>query len=595
MLCWPATVFSHCIVRAVGSAKLFLYVYDCGSLFCKDYLLIFLRTLRQTYFAAGSLLLAGLCFGIWYCLVMPPWEGGDEYAHYSYIEQIVCTGKIPTRTDAFISSRFYEYAAVAPVRLFDDASEEGLANAETYYSFFAGNSEAQAPACKYVHGRDWSTNAYAVSTYPNWQAQHPPLYYWITSFLLRWTEGLTLAEHMAALRLFSYLIAWVPLAFAAFYILGSLGNSRQSKDTVAGIAILFILSGGWYTTMARIGNDSLCVLFSTTAFLLLSSRITMQKALLIGIALGLGAITKGYFVAVWPLVALMIAIKGYREKNKAQQKKLYKSAVAIALTAVAVSGWWYFRNIAETGSLLGAWVEDENVPFIQQIKVIFFDRFNLFGMLKSGLGLFTSGIIPVTGSGIRPSTVYALAPAFLVLLFLTGWLKRQRSNAFYHDSWAPLWFLLPMAAGVLYHLFSFVYKTGSWGVGPGGAYFFSFALPLGIVLGGGFGMIARNAIGKWGVRLGLAYSFSFTVWTFWAQFLYFAGIARPTAEKALFSFPSGVPGSIGLLAAVKRLDCLAFPRIALVFFAGGILFASMGLVMTLLLFKREPASDGKPC
>jgi hypothetical protein len=56
------------------------------------------------------LLLNGYLFlGISHVAFLPPWEGFDETAHFSYIQQIADTGSLPKQNRAKISKEVEEY------------------------------------------------------------------------------------------------------------------------------------------------------------------------------------------------------------------------------------------------------------------------------------------------------------------------------------------------------------------------------------------------------------------------------------------------------------------------------------------------------
>src|SRR5215510_5008168 len=52
-------------------------------------------TVRTMRWITSALLLASLLIGLGHVAALPPFEGGDERGHYSYIEQIAKTGTLP--------------------------------------------------------------------------------------------------------------------------------------------------------------------------------------------------------------------------------------------------------------------------------------------------------------------------------------------------------------------------------------------------------------------------------------------------------------------------------------------------------------------
>src|SRR5581483_2873794 len=91
--------------------------------------------------------------------------GYDEYAHYSYVQQIADTGTIPV---------MYRDRASATIDLYNGPMSYGSGDPpfdatgrETYRSF----REKGAP--KLMAGE----LQYRPGKLPNWEAQHPPLFY----------------------------------------------------------------------------------------------------------------------------------------------------------------------------------------------------------------------------------------------------------------------------------------------------------------------------------------------------------------------------------------------------------------------------------
>src|SRR5438874_968226 len=50
---------------------------------------------ERMHWISAALLLASLLIGLAHVAALPPFEGADETAHYSYIEQIAKTGTFP--------------------------------------------------------------------------------------------------------------------------------------------------------------------------------------------------------------------------------------------------------------------------------------------------------------------------------------------------------------------------------------------------------------------------------------------------------------------------------------------------------------------
>ena len=70
----------------------------------------------------------------------------------------------------------------------------------------------------------------------------------------------------------------------------------------------------------------------------------MRSAALLGLILGLGLLTKAYFLTAVPAVLLLVVYRYRRE---------WLPAMTVFAVAAAVAGWWYTRNLVTTGTLSG--------------------------------------------------------------------------------------------------------------------------------------------------------------------------------------------------------------------------------------------------
>jgi hypothetical protein len=136
--------------------------------------------------------------------------------------------------------------------------------------------------------------------------------------------GLPISTRVHLLRIVSVLLASLAIPFAYFSAV-RLFYSRALALSVSAMPALMI-------DIARIGNESLAVaLGSWLIFLLLAGR---ENAVRLGLALGLGLLTKAYFLAFIPVLILR------------------RRFLSLAL-AFAIGGWWYWRNFRLTGTWTG--------------------------------------------------------------------------------------------------------------------------------------------------------------------------------------------------------------------------------------------------
>jgi hypothetical protein len=130
-------------------------------------------------------------------------------------------------------------------------------------------------------------------------------------------------------RYFSALIASLIVPLVCLVVYDTFNDERVALAAAAMTALMPGLS----IDVARVGNDSLAVLLFTLVIWL--GRRPAGWAL--GVALGLGLLTKAYFLTAIP--ALLIFPRNWKWRA--------------LVPPVAIAGWWYARNLWTTGTLAG--------------------------------------------------------------------------------------------------------------------------------------------------------------------------------------------------------------------------------------------------
>jgi 4-amino-4-deoxy-L-arabinose transferase-like glycosyltransferase len=118
----------------------------------------------------------------------------------------------------------------------------------------------------------------------------------------------------------------------------------RSWPSAAALAIL-ALNPMLLTMSSSVQNDTLALVLGLLALELalsrLSERPTSRGALLVGIVAGLAVLTK---LTAWPVVVAVAGWLVWRHRRGAVQPLM-----AFIVAAVAVSGWWFIRNIVLYG------------------------------------------------------------------------------------------------------------------------------------------------------------------------------------------------------------------------------------------------------
>ena len=133
-------------------------------------------TSHERWIATGvSIAFVSLCLTS--VLVLPPREGFDENAHYSYISFLADCGQIPDFRSTPLDASFPEAVGKLPdcyLKPPDASGGQGL----TYAQFFR---EVPLDQRRAAEREFWQAHGQPARYRPdadlNWQGQHPPLYY----------------------------------------------------------------------------------------------------------------------------------------------------------------------------------------------------------------------------------------------------------------------------------------------------------------------------------------------------------------------------------------------------------------------------------
>jgi hypothetical protein len=304
--------------------------------------------------APRLLVVIWLCFlarGLFYCVALPLWEGFDEYSHFSYVQH-VARGELLVRPETRATREVERSIELVPMpwTLRNEPPPH-----ETYESYYRLPSEERARRERELRSLTPSADD-ALTPLPA-ETQQPPLTYWLMAVLYKLIDGASLPARVVVLRLLNLLLtsAAIPAAWiAARRVLPA------AAPLVAASVALFpeLMFDG-----ARVSNSALSIaLYSALAVLTLRVLDGRRPAALwLGATLGLGLLTKGFFLSVVPAYLVLIVWKLPRRL----------AAASLALT-ILIPGWWYLHNLRVTGSLSTA-IQDQalrHMPFVERLRHI---------------------------------------------------------------------------------------------------------------------------------------------------------------------------------------------------------------------------------
>lgn len=265
------------------------------------------------WWGAALVLVAYLALGSAYALNTPLWQAPDEPAHFNYVRDLA-------------EGRGF------PVLRAGDYDQEYLERIKA----------ARFPP------------EMAVDRI-RYESHQPPLYYLLEAPIYRVIESASLAQQVVSLRLFSLLLGALLLAT----VYRAVREVFPGAPALAvGVTALAAFIPQHLHMASSVNNDVLGELLLTVVLLLLLVRMRAPSRELsatgpigaLGLVLGLALLAKTTSYVALPLVPLGLALSA-RMKGRVQWARLILATAAVYGVALAVSGWWFVRNLLVYGGL----------------------------------------------------------------------------------------------------------------------------------------------------------------------------------------------------------------------------------------------------
>jgi len=262
----------------------------------------------------------------------PAFSGHDEVAHVAYVRTLATEARLPVLP---------ELAEWRAARQAGDSVPGDFLPEDLY------------PWCRYVldwHCEPWHPRwgsdppyvvTYRQSFYPNgvvYTANHPPLYYALMSPVYLLSRGVSLEAQQALLRL-----AAIPFGVATVVLAYLLARALFPNDAFLAVTVPAFVAFQPQISYeaAMVNNDIVAIaLFSLVLYLCvrgIRDRFPLRLSLGLGVAVGLGLLTKGTSLIAIPVVGLAVLLGvGWRDVVG-----LAKRALWIGLPTVLLAAPWY--------------------------------------------------------------------------------------------------------------------------------------------------------------------------------------------------------------------------------------------------------------
>ena len=408
--------------------------------------------------------------GIAHVAFLPPFEGFDEPAHLSYIQQIADTGHIPQLGIDKISTDIAEYSGPLPYPTrtppFDDNG--GI----TYKKFFATTQPA-LPASL--------ARSYRPSGEGNDETQHPPLYYLVLAPLYLLVKDWSWQGLFLVLRSASWALAFAGFAIGCRATQRALAHQGIAPGLLLIVPLWPFLFPEFFPEMARLGNDSLCLLLMGISWKLLLDLLARQErrtTMLLGLTLGLGLLTKAFFLPITVGCGAILLYQAVEARNRGYAT----NAAVVLVVAVGLGGAWYLYKLVTVGSLVGS---ADLIAASRQgsLWLRLMTNFNLYAFLRGIAAVFASFVWAGTWSMARLPDFFSLPGVVLFLLPIFDWMRRLRRAS--PAEIAPFFLGGLMFAGMVYYLLTQMTRVPP-GPGASGWYFHILSGPLSLALVAGW-------------------------------------------------------------------------------------------------------------
>ena len=301
----------------------------------------------------GALIILWLVFvvrGFFYAAILPIWEGYDEPYHFASLQYIVANGTPPSlhsRISREVSASFHVLPLPWMLRL------HGISPPfYTHDDFWKLTVEQRAELQKSLHQipPDWGK---LPSPEPllNYEAQQPPLYYFLFSIPLHLLQQGSLESRVVILRLISIVVA----SFAV--PIGYLIVKRVTGQSTIALAIvgLATIMPELFIDTSRVGNECLALIIYTS-LIYLAVRVVegpsqFREIPFLGCLASLGLLTKAYFLTALP--AVLVVVLWCYWKWPRERRQLFSFSAIGFVSVFAIAGPWYWHVHQFTGSWSG--------------------------------------------------------------------------------------------------------------------------------------------------------------------------------------------------------------------------------------------------
>ena len=358
-------------------------------------------------YGLAAILAGFLLLGFWYSLAIPPFETPDEVYHYAFVRHLAQGHGLPIQ-DSQATGPWQQEGSQAPL-----------------YYWLAGRLTAGIDQSDFEQVAVFNPRSnMGDPLYPG--NKNRMLYSARYSGLALPRGGSNLALHVA--RWLSLALGTLTLWFVARTARMAFPGSRLALLPPLLIAVIpqFVFISASCSNDSMVIAASAAVLFWLARLLVQADNqpIRLWEWVVLGLLLGVAALSKLQGLGLWLLAAGVGLSLAWRRRDL---RLPLQALLPVALPALAVAGWWYWRNF----TLYGDWFGIEHLMSIngRRTEPLEWDDFWLEfrGLRYSFWGLF--GWFNL----LLPQWVYTLLDGVTVVALAGAgpalWLGRNSTNA----------------------------------------------------------------------------------------------------------------------------------------------------------------------
>ncbi len=501
-----------------------------------------------------------------FSLLIPPFEGYDENAHYSRI----LDSSRDIRTQFRGEGKLNQIVVGFPGPIAYSSGVPPYSGEKTYDGFFAKSDQDRLLSIKQYPK---SLHDHNSSEERNWQYQHPPLFYLTSSFIGTFFKFNSLLDSVYFYRFVSVFFVLLGL----FFVRNGLAELSQAglislESIQKALWLLGLCFPMFYFEFARIGNDSLTFLFLSLVFLCTAKLVGMKNIrknlFLLAISLMLCLWTKALVIPMIPIFAIYSGYFLKLEYKNIYSKEFFLNYIFIFVLPVFLGSLWYIYSYLTLGHW-GIGIEASDLQAAGGLLVGLNSNFDLYNFARGILVPFATFTYAGSWSLIIPSIFLYIALGAiylrLVMLYLVGLNLKFCKNI----SIQPIILLFVMYVGMVHHVLVSMALNGL-GTTPGWYLYvltawLVFAIALASKLARNFEWFAMSAIG-----------FVSLIYAYITSALIYSGYITKSDQKSMSFLMDRV--DFFKLPIIERLSYIAYPEVSMVFMVAAMLLVVINLL-----------------